>query len=34
VVVISVVSILLYNLVELLEGYVLKRFAPQLWKAR
>ena len=34
VVVITVVSILLYNLVELLEGYVLKRFAPQLWKAR
>jgi hypothetical protein len=34
VVVISVVSILLYNLVELLEDYVLKRFAPQLWKAR
>jgi ABC-type nitrate/sulfonate/bicarbonate transport system permease component len=34
VVVITVVSILLYNLVGLLEGYVLKRFAPQLWKAR
>ncbi len=34
VVVITVVSILLYNLVGLLEGYVLKRFAPQLWKSR
>jgi ABC-type nitrate/sulfonate/bicarbonate transport system permease component len=34
VVVITLVSILLYNLVGLLEGYVLKRFAPQAWKAR
>jgi ABC-type nitrate/sulfonate/bicarbonate transport system permease component len=34
VVVITLVSILLYNLVGLLEGYVLKRFAPQLWKSR
>jgi ABC-type nitrate/sulfonate/bicarbonate transport system permease component len=34
VVVITLVSILLYNLVGLLENYVLKRFAPQVWKAR
>lgn len=34
VVVITLVSILLYNLVGLIESYVLKRFSPQLWKAR
>ena len=34
VVVITLVSILLYNLVGLIENYVLKRFAPQVWKAR
>lgn len=34
VVVITLVSILLYNLVGLLENFVLKRFAPQVWKAR
>ena len=34
VVVITVVSILLYNLVGLIENYVLKRFSPQQWKAR
>ena len=34
VVVITVVSILLYNLVGLVENYVLKRFSPQTWKAR
>jgi len=34
VVVITLVSILLYNLVGLIESYVLERFSPQLWKAR
>lgn len=34
VVVITLVSILLYNLVGLIENYVLKRFSPQQWKAR
>lgn len=34
VVVITVVSILLYNIVGLIENYVLKRFSPQTWKAR
>ena len=34
VVVITVVSILLYNLVGLIESYFLKRYSPQLWKAR
>lgn len=34
VVVITVVSILLYNIVGLIENYVLKRFSPQSWKAR
>lgn len=34
VVVITLVSILLYNLIGLFENYVLKRFSPQVWKAR
>ena len=34
VVVITLVSIVLYNLIGLFENYVLKRFAPQVWKAR
>ena len=34
VVVITLVSILLYNLVGLIENYVLKRFSPQQWKER
>lgn len=34
VVVITIVSILLYNLVGLLENYVLRRFSPQVWKSR
>lgn len=34
VVVITLVSILLYNLVGLIESYVLKRFSPQEWKSR
>ena len=34
VVVITLVSIVLYNLIGLFETYVLKRFAPQAWKSR
>jgi ABC-type nitrate/sulfonate/bicarbonate transport system permease component len=34
VVVITLVSIILYNLVGLLENYVLRRFSPQVWKSR
>lgn len=34
VVVITLVSILLYNIVGLIENYVLKRFSPQQWKER
>lgn len=34
VVVITLISILLYNLIGLFENYVLKRFSPQVWKAR
>ena len=34
VVVITLVSIVLYSLIGLFENYVLKRFAPQAWKAR
>jgi ABC-type nitrate/sulfonate/bicarbonate transport system permease component len=34
VVVITLVSILLYNLIGLFETYILKRFAPQAWKSR
>jgi len=33
-VVITLLSILLYNLVGLIESYFLKRYSPQLWKAR
>ena len=31
---ITVVSIVLYNLVALFEGYILKKYAPQVWKNR
>lgn len=34
VVAITLVSILIYNLVGLIESYVLKRFSPQTWKER
>lgn len=34
VVVITLVSIILYNLVGLLENYILRRFSPQVWKSR
>lgn len=34
VVAITFVSILLYNIVGLIESYVLKRFSPQTWKER
>lgn len=34
VVVITLVSIVLYNLIGLLETYVMKRFSPQVWKSR
>lgn len=32
--VITLVSIVLYNLVSLFEGYILKKYAPQVWKSR
>jgi ABC-type nitrate/sulfonate/bicarbonate transport system permease component len=31
---ITAVSIVLYNLVALFEGYILKKYAPQVWKNR
>lgn len=32
--IITVVSVVLYNMVALFEGYILKKYAPQAWKNR